>query len=117
MIKQIRNAFGYSWQGLKAAYHHQWALRAELLICCFAIPLALLIGSTMTQRALLISSIILVVLVELINSAIETIVDRISKDHHELSGRAKDIGSAAVLIAGVNAVVVWGLVTISYFTH
>jgi len=117
MIKHLRNAFGYSWKGLQASFRYQWAFRAELVICCFAIPTAFLIGGTMTQRALLISSVLLVVIVELINSAIETIVDRISKDHHELSGRAKDIGSAAVLIAGLNAVVVWGLILSSYFFH
>lgn len=96
-----------SWQGLKAAYKHQWPIRAELVIAAIATPVAFFLGQNALQIALLISALVLVFIVELINSAIETIVDRISLDRHELSGRAKDLGSAAVLLAGVYAVVIW----------
>lgn len=93
--------------GLKAAFRYEWAFRLELAICVIAIPLGLYLGTTVVQKILLISSLFLILIVELINSAIETIIDRIGLDHHELSKQAKDIGSAAVFVAVFNAVFIW----------
>ncbi len=80
------------------------------MICILAAPIALLVGKTGVQRALLLSSLLLVLIVEICNSAIEIVVNRISLERHELSRQAKDLGSAAVLVAGVNAAVIWLLV-------
>jgi diacylglycerol kinase (ATP) len=109
-ITRIINAAGYSWAGLKAAFRHEAAFRQELALCLLLIPLAIWLGETGIERALLIGSLLLVLIVELINSAIEAVVDRFGGEQHELSGRAKDIGSAAVFIALLNVIVVWGLV-------
>ncbi|GAA5189878.1 diacylglycerol kinase [Ferrimonas gelatinilytica] len=98
----------YSIQGLKAAYRHEEAFRQEvflavaLILASFALPVSVL------ERLLMISTVFLVLIVELLNSAIEAVVDRIGPEHHELSGRAKDIGSAAVSVALVLVAIVWG---------
>ncbi len=104
------DAAGYSWKGLTAAYKNEEAFRQELIIFCILAPLGLLLGDTGTQRALLLGSLILVLIVELLNSAIEAVVDRIGTEQHELSGRAKDIASAAVMLSMLLVVVIWGLV-------
>jgi diacylglycerol kinase (ATP) len=106
-IKRIIKAGKYSWQGLCAAYHHEEAFRQEVWILLIAIPLALWIGDDSLEKALLIGSILLLLIVELLNSAIEAVVDRIGSEHHELAGRAKDMGSAAVTLAIINALVLW----------
>lgn len=110
---RIIKAAGYSWAGLKAAFKHEAAFRQELALCLVMIPLGVWLGQTGIERALLIGSLLLVLIVELINSAIEAVVDRFGGEQHELSGRAKDIGSAAVFIALLNVVVIWALVLIS----
>jgi len=110
VVKKLWQATLYSWQGLKAVYRHQWAFRFELLAFIIAIPLSFYIGTTATQYVLLISSVFLTLIAELFNSAIETIVDRISREQHELSGRAKDIGSAAVLLTAINAGIIWVII-------
>ncbi len=104
------DAAGYSWKGLTAAYKNEEAFRQELIIFCILAPLGLLLGDTGTQRALLLGSLILVLIVELLNSAIEAVADRIGTEQHELSGRAKDIASAAVMLSMLLVVVIWGLV-------
>jgi diacylglycerol kinase (ATP) len=109
-IKRLIKATGYSLAGLRAAWHHEEAFRLEVVLLVLLTPLAWWLGDSGFQRALLMGSLVLVLIVELINSAIEAIVDRFGGDHHELSGRAKDIGSAAVLIAIANALMVWLLV-------
>ncbi len=109
-LKRIINAAGYSWAGLRAAFRHEDAFRQEVLLAVVLIPLALYLGDTAVERVLLIGSILLVLIVELLNSAVEAAVDRISLEHHHLIKRAKDMGSAAVLIALINAAAVWGLV-------
>lgn len=106
-IKRIIKAGQYSWQGVLAAYRNEEAFRQEVWLLVVAIPLALWIGDSALERALLIGSILLLLIVELLNSAIEAVVDRISFEHHELAGRAKDMGSAAVTIAIINAIVLW----------
>lgn len=107
-LKRIMLATGYSAKGLQAAFIHEAAFRQELLLTIILIPLACWLNVETTQRMLMISSLFLVLIVELLNSAIEVVVDRIGTEHHELSGRAKDIGSAAVLIALLLTAYIWG---------
>jgi len=109
-FKRIIHATGYSLLGLNAAYKNEAAFRQELWLAIVLIPVAIYLGNTGIEHALLIGSLILVLIVELLNSAIEAVVDRISSEHHELSGRAKDIGSAAVMMALLNMVVIWGFI-------
>lgn len=109
-LRRVWNAFHYSLDGLSAAYRHEDAFRQEVWLAVLAIPLALWLGASGLERALMIGSVILVLVVELLNSAIEATVDRVSLERHQLAKRAKDIGSAAVLVALLNAAVVWALV-------
>jgi diacylglycerol kinase (ATP) len=108
-LRRIFNALGYSIAGLRAAYRHEDAFRQETWLAVVLIPAALLSPTSGMGKAMMIASVLLVLVVELINSAIEAAVDRISLDHHRLSARAKDIGSAAVLISLLNVVAVWSL--------
>ena len=108
-LRRILNAFHYSLDGLAAAYRHEDAFRQETWLTVVAIPLALWLGDSALERALMIGCILLVLIVELLNSAIEATVDRVSLERHQLAKRAKDIGSAAGLIALINAAMVWGL--------
>lgn len=98
-LDRIIRATGYSLSGLKQAYQGESAFRQETWLAVVLIPLALWLGQDWTQRAVLISSVALVLIVELLNSGIEAVVDRVSFEHHELSGRAKDIASAAVFVS------------------
>ena len=107
---RVWNAFHYSLAGLRAAYRHEDAFRQEVWLATVLIPLALLLPASGLGKALMIASVLLVLIVELLNSAIEAAVDRISLEDHLLAKRAKDIGSAAVLISLLNVVMVWGLV-------
>ncbi|MCK9389308.1 MAG: diacylglycerol kinase [Sulfuritalea sp.] len=109
-LRRIWNAFSYSLSGLRAASLNEDAFRQECLLAAVLIPLALLLPVPGVGRALMIGSMLLVLIVELINSAIEAAIDRISLDRHRLSKRAKDIGSAAVLIALINVLTTWTLV-------
>lgn len=111
-LTRLVKATQFSWKGLKAAYSNEQAFRQEVYLSIVLIPLALYLGENGLERALLISVVLLILVIELLNSGIEAIVDRVSTDHHELSGRAKDIGSAAVLLALINAVIVWALILI-----
>jgi diacylglycerol kinase (ATP) len=109
-LKRLANAFKYSCAGLSAAYRHEDAFRQEVVLAIVLIPLAFWLEEQWLGRALMISCVFLVLIVELINSAIEATVDRISLDDHKLAKRAKDIGSAAVLVCLLNLLVVWLLV-------
>jgi len=109
-LQRVWNAFGYSISGLGAAFRHEDAFRQEVILATLMVPLALWLGSDGLRRALMIASVLLVLVVELINSAIEAAVDRVSLEKHSLSKRAKDIGSAAVMVALTNVVCVWTLV-------
>jgi len=109
-LGRVWNAFHYSMAGLAAAYRNEDAFRQEVWLAVLVIPLALWLPASGIGKALMVASVLLVVIVELVNSAVEATVDRISLDRHHLAKRAKDIGSAAVFVALVNAVVVWGLV-------
>ena len=109
-LRRIWNAFSYSLSGLHAAYLNEDAFRQESLLAAVMIPVALVLPLTGIGKALMIGSVLLVLIVELLNSAIEAAIDRISLDRHRLSKRAKDIGSAAVLIALINVLTTWSLV-------
>jgi len=120
-LGRLWHATRYSLQGLQAAFRHEAAFRQELTLAALLVPLALALALwsplTWTQCALLVASVLLVLLVELLNAAVESVVDRISSEHHALSKRAKDTGSAAVLITLINCVLVWTLVLIDLFVH
>ncbi len=109
-LRRLINAFGYSLKGFRACFRHEEAFRQELAAALLMLPLALWLGADGVERALLLASALLVPLVELLNSAIEAVVDRFGGEWHELSGRAKDIGSAAVLFSIGIACAVWGLI-------
>lgn len=113
-IKRLINATGYSWLGLKAAYRHESAFRQEIWTAVILIPLGLYLGQDWTDKAALVCSVLFVLVVELLNSGIEAVVDRFGDEPHKLSGRAKDMGSAAVLIALIITAVVWGAVLIEH---
>lgn len=98
-LHRLLNAFGYSLQGFRAAWQNEAAFREEAMLTIVLTPVALLLPVTGLEKLLLILSLLLLVLVELLNSAVEAVVDRIGPELHPLSGRAKDLGSAAVLIA------------------
>lgn len=106
-FKRIYNASRYSYAGLKAAFINEAAFRQELALMLILAPVAFWLGEGAIEKALLISSLLLVLIVELINSAIESAIDRVGSETHELSGRAKDIGSAAVFLSLLNAVLIW----------
>lgn len=109
-LRRVCNAFRYSLAGLREAYRCEDAFRQETLLAVILLPLSLVLPVSGTGRALMVGSVLLVLIVELVNSAIEAAVDRISLDRHPLSKRAKDIGSAAVLLALLNVALVWGSV-------
>lgn len=109
-LHRVWNALFYSFEGFRAAYRHEDAFRQEVLLAALLIPLALWLPVSGIGKALMIASVLLVLVVELINSAVEATVDRISLENHQLAKRAKDIGSAAVFVSLVNVVAVWGLV-------
>jgi diacylglycerol kinase (ATP) len=109
-LTRIIRAFGYSLKGFRDCYRHEAAFRQEVLAAIALIPLGLWLGDSGVERALLVGSWLLVMIVELLNSAIEATVDRFGPEHHKLSGRAKDIGSASVLASISLAAVIWALV-------
>ena len=109
-LRRLWNAFGYSFAGFRAAYKHEDAFRQEVLLAFILIPLAFWLPAGILGKALMVSSVLLVIIVELLNSAIEATVDRISLENHDLAKRAKDIGSSAVLVSLINVIVTWGLV-------
>lgn len=115
-IKRLSNAFGFSMLGFRACFKHEEAFRQEVYASLVLIPLALYLGNTGVERALLLGSWLLVPLVELLNSAIENAIDRIGPELHQLSGRAKDIGSAAVFIALLLSTCVWLLVLLPHLS-
>lgn len=108
-LRRILNAAGYSLAGLIAAFKHEHAFRQEVFLALVLLPLALILGETAIERALMVGTVLLVLIVELLNSAVEATLDRISLEHHALIKRAKDIGSAAVMLALLNVVAVWAL--------
>jgi diacylglycerol kinase (ATP) len=111
-IKRVTNAFFFSMAGFKACFEHEEAFRQELFVLIPLLPLGLWLGQGGAEKALLVGSLLLVPIVELLNSAIEANVDRVGLERHELSARAKDIASAAVFLSIVFALLVWGLILV-----
>ena len=109
-LQRLLNATRYSLAGFAEAFRKEDAFRQELLLAAMLVPAGLWLGGSATDKALLVGCILLVLIVELLNSAIEATVDRVSLDEHPLAKRAKDMGSAAVMLALINAVVVWFIV-------
>ena len=109
-LRRILNATRYSLEGVAAAARHETAFRQELLLAAVLVPLGLWLGADGVERALLAGSVLMVLVVELLNSAVEATVDRVSLEDHQLAKRAKDIGSAAVMMSLVTVGVVWLLV-------
>jgi diacylglycerol kinase (ATP) len=113
-LRRIWNAFNYSLAGLRAAYLCEDAFRQEVRLAALLIPVALWLPVPWTGRALMIASVLLVLIVELLNSAIEAVVDRVSLENHRLAKRAKDIGSAAVLVSLLQVAAVWGCIALEH---
>ena len=109
-LTRLINALGYSRDGIRAAWQNEAAFREEILLAAITIPLAFYLGKTGVDRALMIGSILLILIVEILNSALEAGVDKASPEKNELAKRAKDMGSAAVLLSLINAAAVWACV-------
>ena len=109
-LDRLYKACGYTCAGLAAAWRHEGSFRAEVVAAAVLVPAACVLARTLLEAALLIGSILLVLIVELLNSSIESAVDRISLERHELSKRAKDTGSAAVALTLLLALLVWGAI-------
>ena len=114
-LVRVLHAFFNSMAGLKDAWTCESAFRQEVLLAAIMIPAACFVRVTMVERAMLIATVLLVIIVELLNSGVEAAIDRISFDHHSLSRRAKDIGSAAVFVALVLCGLVWGMILLPRF--
>ena len=108
--RRIFQAARWSWQGLRAAWLHESSFRLEVYLLVLLTPLAIWLGQTPVERALMIGSMLLVLAMELANSAIEAVIERYGAEIHELAGRAKDMGSAAVFLLLINVLLCWGLI-------
>ena len=108
-LARIWAATVYSAEGLRACFRSEEAFRIESILSVFLIPLAVILGETALETAMLLFSIVLVLLVELLNSAIEAVVDRVSLDYHELSKKAKDIASGAVFVSLITFLLIWSV--------
>ena len=115
-LRHIVDAAGYSLSGFKAAWQNESAVRQEVCVFSVLIPTALWLGSSAVEVVLLIGCCLIVFMAEIMNAAIEAVVDRIGLEHHELSGRAKDLASAAVYVAWANMVMVWVLIGLEHFS-
>lgn len=111
-LKRLRAAFGYSWDGIRASFREDIPFRLELALAPVLIVIAILFGHTSFKTALMIGCVLLVLLAELLNIAIESIVNMITREYHPLAKKAKDVGSAAVLVAIINLVVVWAVLLV-----
>ena len=107
---RILKAAVWSWQGLRAAWLHESSFRLEVVLSLVLAPVGWYFGQTGVERALLIGSCLLVLSIELLNSSIEAVIERYGAEHHELAGRAKDMGSAAVFVLMMNVMLVWALI-------
>jgi diacylglycerol kinase (ATP) len=114
-LQRVYKAAGFSWQGFKAAWKNESAFRQECTLGIILLPLAFVIGESMLQVAVLISMLAVVLITELLNSAVEAVVDRVGEEYHDLAGRAKDMGSAAVFVSLALVVIVWTMMAIKNF--
>ena len=114
-FQRVFKATVYSWQGFQAAWKNESAFRQEVTIGLVLLPLAFVIGESMLQVAVLISMLAVVLITELLNSAVEAVVDRVGDEYHDLAGRAKDMGSAAVFVSLALVVIVWTMMFIKNF--
>ena len=114
-FRRVVNATFFSLAGLRAAWQNEPAFRQECVLAIVLAPLAVWLGQNAVERALLIGSCMLVLIVELLNSGLESVTDRVGTEHHELSGRAKDLGSAAVFVSLILTAAVWGLIAFERF--
>jgi len=109
-LRRIINATFFSMAGFRAAWRDEAAFRQELLLCIVLVPAAFWLGRTAVERSLLIGSCLIVLIVELLNTGIENVVDRFGEERHRLSGQAKDMGSAAVFVSLMLTLVIWSLI-------
>ncbi len=114
-FKRVFHASRYSWQGLQAAWQHESAFRQECTIGILLVPAAILLAETAVELAVMLAVCILVLITELLNSAIEAVVDRVGQEHHDLAGRAKDMGSAAVMLSLILMLTTWAFIAIQRF--
>ena len=114
-LRRITSAAKYSAQGIRFAWKHESAFRQEIFLSIFMIPAGFWLGGNAVEKSLLIGTCFIVLIVELLNSGIEAIVDRVGSEYHELAGRAKDLGSAAVLITLLMTLTVWGLIIYEHY--
>jgi diacylglycerol kinase (ATP) len=114
-LRRIINATSFSMAGFRAAWREEASFRQEVLLCVVLVPAGFWLGETAVERVLLIGSCLLVLIVELLNSGIEAVVDRVGVEHHRLSGQAKDLGSAAVMLSLVLVLVIWALIAWARF--
>ena len=117
VVRHIVNAFIWSMAGIKAAWKHELAFRSQVVVIAIMLPIGFWLGRTAVDWALLFGSCMLVLITELLNSALETIVDRVGLEPNELSGRAKDLGSAAAFFSMLTAAVIWGLIAYGRFVN
>ena len=117
VLRHIAKALIWSMAGLKAAWIHELAFRSQVVVIAIMLPIGFWLGRNAVEWALLLGSCMLVLIIELLNSALETIVDRVGRETHELSGRAKDLGSAAAFFSMLTAVVIWGLIAYGRFLN
>ncbi|OFE13572.1 diacylglycerol kinase [Pseudohongiella acticola] len=109
-LKRLIHATRYSLQGLRALWRTEAAFRQEAMLSLLLTPVIIMVDVPSAERALLVATLLLVLITEMLNSAIEVVIDRIGHDHHELSGRAKDMGSAAVMFSLIGAAIIWAIV-------
>lgn len=114
-LTRIIHAFGYSMKGIAAALRHESAFRQELFLFVVLLPAAFWLGRNVVEYAILVASLFIVLIAELLNSAVEAVVDKVSAEHNELAGRAKDMGSAAVFFALANVIIMWALIAYDRF--
>jgi diacylglycerol kinase (ATP) len=117
IFRHIQNAMIYSFSGIKSAWNNEMAFRFETLVIALMLPVGILMGQTVVEWALLVGSGMLVLITELLNSAVETVVDRIGAEHHILSKQAKDLGSAAAAMSMLAAAIVWAFIAYGRFVH
>ena len=114
--RRLVGASRYSWQGLQSCFRHEEAFRFEVFLGVCLFPLAFVLATSTVELCLLLGSMLVVLIVELLNSAVEATVDLFSAEHHELAGRAKDQGSAAVLLSMILFFVIWSMLAWQYFS-